>query len=89
MTSPLGFKARVGSALFVLGRGVGDIHSTRLTSGVTPADLLVASMAAEQSLPHTCEALVGLKNGSYHATAHSVRSGIRSNFTTLNGQTLL
>ena len=49
--------------------------SLRFTSGVTPADLLVASMAAELSLPHACKALVGLKTRSYHATTHSVRSG--------------
>ena len=47
----------------------------RFTSGVTPADLLLASMAAEPALPHTCKALVGLETGSYHAAAHSVRSG--------------
>ena len=75
MTSPLGFKARVGSALFELSGGVHVTHSLRFTSGVTPADLLVASMAAEPSLPHTCKALVGLETGSYHAAAHSVRSG--------------
>ena len=28
-------------------------------------------MAAKPSLPHTCEALVGLEAGSYHAAAHS------------------
>ena len=50
-------------------------HALRFTSGATPADLLAASMAAELSLPHTCKALVGLKTGSYHAAAHSVRSG--------------
>ena len=49
----------------------------RFTSGVTPADLLVASMAAKPS-PHTCEALVGLETRSYPATAHSVRSGRHS-----------
>ena len=54
------------------------IHSLRFTSGVTPANLLAASMAAELSLPHTCEALVGLKTESYHVTAHSVRSGRHS-----------
>ena len=36
MTSPLGFKARVGSALFALNRGVRNIRSLRLTSGETP-----------------------------------------------------
>ena len=52
--------------------------SLRFTSGATPANLLAASMAAELSLPHTCEALVGLKTGNYHAATHSVRSGRRS-----------
>ena len=63
------------AALFKLGRGIHVTCSLRFTSGVTPADLLVASKAAEPSLPHTCKALVGLKPGSYHATVHSVRSG--------------
>ena len=53
-------------------------RSLRFTSGETPADLLAASMAAEPSLPHTYEALVGLENRSYHAAAHSMRSGRRS-----------
>ena len=79
MTSPLGFKARVGSALFECSGGVRDtLHITcslRFTSGATPADFLAASMAAEPSLPHTCKALVGLETRSYHATTHSVRSG--------------
>ena len=47
VTSPLGFKARVGSALFALGGGVHVTHSLRFTCGATPADLLVASMAAK------------------------------------------
>ena len=34
--------------------------SLRFTSGVTPADLLVSSMAAELSLPHTCKALISI-----------------------------
>ena len=50
-------------------------HSLRFTSGATPANLFVASMAAKLSLPHTCKALVGLETGSYHAATHSVRSG--------------
>ena len=45
--TPLCFKARVGSALFTLGRGVRVTRSLRLTPGATPADLLVDSMAAE------------------------------------------
>ena len=47
VTSPLGFKARVDSALFALGRDICVTCSLRFTSGATPADLLVASMAAE------------------------------------------
>ena len=35
-------------------------RSLRFTSGATPANLLAASMAAEPSLPHTCEALCHL-----------------------------
>ena len=72
-----GFKARVGSALFKLsgGKHCYVTHSLRFTSGVTPADLLVASMVTEPSLPHTCKALVGFETRSYHATTHSVRSG--------------
>ena len=46
--SPLGFKARVGSALLALGRGVCVTCSLRFTSGATPADLLAASMAAKR-----------------------------------------
>ena len=37
--------------------------------------LLVASIAAKPYLPHTCKALVGFETRSYHAAAHSVRSG--------------
>ena len=72
VTSPLGFKARVGSLFRTsLGRGICVTGSLRYTPGVTPADLLVATMA-HPSLPGTCEALVGLETGSYHAAAHSV-----------------
>ena len=39
-------------------------HSLRFTSGVTPADLLAASMAVEPSLQHTCKALVDSKLGA-------------------------
>ena len=51
MTSPLGFKARVGSALFELCGGVHDIHSLRLTSGATHLPVYKASIAASR-LPH-------------------------------------
>ena len=82
---PLGFEARVGS-LFTLGGGVHVTPSLILTSGVGPAKLLVASMAAEPSLPHTCKELLGLETGSYHAAAHSVRqeNGILHNITSNN-----
>ena len=53
--------------LFQLGGGICVTHSLRFNSGVTPADLLTASMAAEPSLTPACEALVGLKTRSYHA----------------------
>ena len=45
-----GFKARVGSALFELCRGVGDICSLRFTSGVTPLPVYIASIAASHFL---------------------------------------
>ena len=55
-----------------------------ITSGATPADLVVASMAAELSLPHTCETLVGLETGSYHATAQcEIRQTLKEIFMTL------
>ena len=66
------------ATLFALGRGVHVTCSLRLTSGATPADLLAVSMAAKPSLRHTYETLIRLKTRSYHATAHSVRSGRRS-----------
>ena len=50
-TSPLGFKARVGSALFALGRGLHNIRSLRFTYGVTPLPVYNASIAAS-CLPH-------------------------------------
>ena len=52
VTSPLGFKARVGSALFAFCAGECNVHSQRSTSGATLADLLVASMQLVLS-PHT------------------------------------
>ena len=42
--SPLGFKVRVGSALFEY-----NIHSLRSTSGATPANLLAACITAGHS----------------------------------------
>ena len=47
----LGFKARVGSALFTLGGGVCNIRSLRFTSGATPLPVYNASIAAS-CLPH-------------------------------------
>ena len=49
--SPLGFKTRVGSALFELCGGVHDIHSLRFTSGATPLLVYIASIAASH-FPH-------------------------------------
>ena len=57
-----------------IGIGVSVTHSLGFTSGVTPADLFAASMAAKPSILHTCKALVGLETGSYNATTHDVRS---------------
>ena len=54
VTSPLGFKARVG---------IVGVHITRSLI-FTPSDLLVASMATELSRPRTCEALVRLEGVS-------------------------
>ena len=51
MTSPLGFKARVGSALFALSGGIRNICSLRFTSGATPLPVYNASIAASR-LPH-------------------------------------
>ena len=51
VTSPMGFKARVGSALFALGGGVRNIHSLWFTSGATPLPVYNASIAASH-LPH-------------------------------------
>ena len=51
MTSPLGFKARMGSAFFALCGGICDIHSLRFTSGATPLPVYNASIAAS-CLPH-------------------------------------
>ena len=46
VTSPLGFKAGVGSALFAFCGGECNVHSPRSTSGATLADLLVAGVNA-------------------------------------------
>ena len=51
---PLGFKARVGSALFELCRGIRDIRSPRFTSGATPLPVYIASIAAGHFFPHAC-----------------------------------
>ena len=75
--SPLGFKARVGSLIRAVWRHTCHMFP-EILSGATPGNLLAASMAAEPSLPHTYEALMGLKTRSYHAATHSVRSGRRS-----------
>ena len=60
VTSPLGFKARVGSALFAIfaEANVMYIHSPRFTSGATLGNLMVAGVQPVTS-PHAC-AEVGL-----------------------------
>ena len=60
VTSPLGFKAKVGSALFKLSGGVRVRLHIPWDLPLTTV-LLAASMAAEPFLPHTCKALVGLE----------------------------
>ena len=49
---PLGFKARVGSALFPFCGGKYNVHSPRSTSGATLTDLLAAGLQLVLS-PHT------------------------------------
>ena len=44
--SSLGFKARVGSALFTFCGGECTVHSPRSISGATPANLLAAGIVA-------------------------------------------
>ena len=46
VTCPLGFRARVGSALFTLYGGKCNVHSLRSSSGATPVALLMTSIAA-------------------------------------------
>ena len=46
-----------------------------------PLGILCTMYHVPWSLPHTCKAckaMMGLKTGSYHATAHSMKSGRRS-----------
>ena len=62
MKSSLGFKARVGSALFAFCRGECNVHFPRSTTGATRADLLAASSHPVTS-PHAC-AEVGLGSDS-------------------------
>ena len=58
VTSPLGFKVRVGAALFAFCRGECNVHPLRSTSDATLADLLAAS-TQPITFPHAC-AEVGL-----------------------------
>ena len=52
VTTPLGFKARVGSALFACFVEANVMYIPRSTSGATPADLLTVNIAANHFL--TC-----------------------------------
>ena len=65
--SPLGFKARVGSALFVFCKGKCNVHSPRFTPGATLANLLAAD-TQPVTFPHACaEVGLGLDlNGQSH-----------------------
>ena len=54
VTFPLGFKARVGSALFAFCGNECNVHSLRSTSGATCADLLAAGIAAGHFLTCIC-----------------------------------
>ena len=50
VTSPPGFKARVGSALFTgFVEAICNVHSLRSTSSANPANFLMASMVASCS----------------------------------------
>ena len=53
VTSPLGSKVRVGSLIHTWQR-IHDVGSLRFTSGVTPADHLMASMATGHCSPLAC-----------------------------------
>ena len=69
-----------GAASFMLGMcAICFIHSLRFTSGLTPADLFVASMAAKSFSATYLWAGNGrgrgLKTRIYHATTHSVTPG--------------
>ena len=52
--SPLGFKARVGSALFKLCWGVHDIHSLRFTSGGNTSAGVYGQQSSWSLFPHAC-----------------------------------
>ena len=52
MTSLVWVSKPEWAALFTHGRGVHDICSLRFTSGVTPGDLLMASMVTVADHPH-------------------------------------
>ena len=65
----MGFKARVGSALFEICGGVRDIRSLRFTSGATPLPVYNASIAASR-LPHMCvSAEVGCRDLNHRPPA--------------------
>ena len=60
--SPLGFKAKVGSALFTFCRGKCNVHSLRSTSDATHVDLLAASITASPVPTYCCRSeVVGIR----------------------------
>ena len=87
-----GFQSQSGQRLFQLGRGICVTWFMRFTSGATPADLLVASMAAEPfsstwhfyCLQRSCGKVmfsqVCVKNSVYrggvHGRGHAWRGGM-------------
>ena len=68
--SPLGFKARVGSSLFVFYRGKCNVYCLRSTSGATHIDLLAACIVTSPVPTYCCRGeVVGIQT---HALRISV-----------------
>ena len=75
--SPVGFKARMGNLIHTWWRHTCYIFP-EITSGVTLADLLAASMAAKPSHVPMIRHWWGSKLGSIMAATHSVGPGKHS-----------
>ena len=48
------FQSQSAQPLFVLDRGVCDVHCLRFTSGATPTDLLTSKIVASHCSPYAC-----------------------------------